>query len=321
MGRWFALLSVAPSLLLGCQTALPSCEAPAPLVPSEYALVTYRLVDAGDAPAKVEISDTETYRSDHGKYSAAALRLPDACLSASGSSPAGAPPLLPSPCGPWVAELERALTSAGFRVLSWDALIRLEREKSLSTYSAAKELGADVVFVFNGLEAGTVTTSSIKLPKHEYFHSDEHGGRGEPLELDEQTRSAFLKYVSDAAAKSIEPEEIVAVTSLLDSTAIVTLTGESIWFYRRAETRPTTAKRGLRFLFGRREGGGWTPAAPALDAAAPPEPLEADAGAPGGAGKSFDKEQLELIRAGADDLVQAFKSGELAAKEEPGTDR
>ena len=107
----------------------------------------------------------------------------------------------------------------------------------------------------------------------------------------------------------------------LDSTAIVTLTGESIWFYRRAETRPTSAQRGLRFLFGRVEGGGWTPAAPRTDAAAPAEPGKPEAPPAAVVGNSFEKERLELIRAGADHFVQAFKSGELHAREAQETER
>jgi hypothetical protein len=322
MGRWRALLSLGPSLLLGCQSALPSCETPAAAAHADYALVEYRLREQGSEP-KVEISDTETYRSEHGRYAAAALRLPDACLKEGVSKlTISAADALQPECSAWLGELERALAGAGLRVVAWDALFRLEQEKSLATYVAAKELGADVVFVFNGLGAETVTAGSSKLPKHDIFESDERGARGAPLELDEPTRSAFLKYTVDAAAKSIKADEIIALSTSLDSTAIVTLTGESIWFYRRTAARPTKAKQGLRLLFGRVEGGGWTPAAPLTDGAVAPEaaPDAKAEGAPAtpDATSTFAAERLELVRAGAEHLVQAFKSGELGApKGEP----
>jgi hypothetical protein len=310
MRRWTALLSLAPSLLLGCQSALPSCEAPVAAARADYALVEYRLREAAEEP-KVEISDTEAYRNEHARFATAAVRLPDTCLK-EGVTPltaSGTGALQPH-CSAWLAELERALTAAGFRVLAWDALARLEQEKNLTTSSAAKELGADIAFVFNALAAEDVTAGSNPLPKHQYFESDERGTRGAPLELDEQTRSAFLAYTRSAAAKSIRPDEVIAVSASLDSTAIMTQTGESIWFYRRTAAQPTKVRQGLRLLFGRVEGGGWTPAAPSLDA--PPSSTDSDAKAPG-APPTYDEARLDLVRAGAEHFVQAFKSGTIAA--------
>jgi hypothetical protein len=322
MARWFALLPFASSLLgFGCRTALPSCEAPATLAPSDYALVEYRLRE--DTAPKVEISDTETYRADRTRYAAAALRLPDACLLsvASPASPdaSGSQSLLKAPCDSWLAELERALTDAGLRVLAWDAVSKLEREKGLSTYDAAKELGADVVFVFNELGAADVTAGASNLPTHGYFESDEHGRHGAPLELDERTRSGFLEYTLGAAGKAIQPGSVVALTSSLDVTAIVTLTGESIWFYRRKAALPTSAKQGLKLLFGRAAGGGWTPAAPVTAPSGQAEPAPSAEVEDGGAttppvdAGSLQEERRKLIRAGAEHFIQAWRSGELEA--------
>jgi hypothetical protein len=199
-------------------------------------------------------------------------------------------------------------------VVAWDALWKLEREKSLSTYAAAKELGAEVVFVFNGLEAESVTAAASKLTKHEYFTSDERGRRGEALELDEGTRSAFLKYTLDAAKKSIPAESVILHSARLDSTAVVTLTGESIWFYRRAATAPTQAKQGLKLLFGRVEGGGWTPATPLTEAGNAVE----DGATSGPADGKSDAALVELVRASAEHFVRAWKSGKLDVSEAEG---
>jgi hypothetical protein len=327
MGRWLALWSVGSSLLLlGCQSTLPSCETPAPPAPSEYALVEYRLRETGDGAPKVEISDTETYRAEHTRYTTAALRLPDACLAEGASAASASTSALSPPCAEWLSAIEQALTSAGFRVMAWDAVWRLEREKSLSTYNAAKELGAEIVFVFNALDAATITAGSSKIPKHEYFESDEQGRRGIPLTLDEQTRSAFLKYTLDAAAKSLEPASVIALSASLDSTAIVTQTGESVWFYRRTVTRPTEAKQGLKLLFGRVNGGGWTPAAPVAEGAAPvpaaaaAAPEQGDAGAPPPEARAPEQARAELVRVGAEHFVRSFKNGAVEASD-PGGER
>ena len=223
-------------------------------------------------------------------------------------------------CAEWLAAIERELASAGFRVTAWDAVWRLEREKGLSTYNAAKELGAEIVFVLNALDATAVTAGSSKLPKHEYFESDEQGRRGLPLTLDEQTRSAFLEYTLDAASKSIQPGSVIALTASLDSTAIVTQTGESVWFYRRSVAQPTAAKQGLKLLFGRVAGGGWTPAAPMTNeatagAGAPAAHEQSDAGAPASEATAPEAARAELVRAGAEHFVQAFKSGQVGAGE------
>jgi hypothetical protein len=331
MGRCFSLLSVGTTLLaLGCQPALPSCETPASVVPSEYALVEYRLREKTDGAPEVAISDTETYRAEYARYTAAALRLPDSCLKKDvlpgGDATAGPSSLLEEPCAAWVVELERALTNAGFRLTAWDAVLKLEREKNLSTYLAAKELGAELVFVLNDVNVASTTASSVKLAKHEYFESDEQGRRGKPLTFDEQTRSAFLAYTLDAARKSIQPESVVALTASLDSTAIVTQTGESIWFYRRSTALATQAKQGLKLLFGRVAGGGWTPAAPvaedtnAVKGDAPNAGPSIATSQPAADGAT-EPDRAELIRAGAEHFVRSFKSGKVETSPSQGGER
>jgi hypothetical protein len=333
MGRCLALLSVGTALLaVGCKSALPSCEAPAAVVPSEYTLVEYRLRDALAGAPEVATTDTETYRAEHARYAAAALRLPDSCLK-EGALPGpdaatGASPLLQEPCAAWLVELERALAAAGFRLLAWDAVLKLEREKSLPTHLAAKELGAEVVFVFNGIDVTSVTASSVKLPKHEYFESDEHGRRGTPLTLDERTRSAFLQYTLGAAGKSIPPESIIALSASLDATAIVTQTGESIWSYRRSTAVRTKAKQGLKLLFGRVAGGGWTPAAPVAEeihavkgaTPAPSTDPSHSTGVPPG-DDTLETARAELVRAFAEHFVQSFKSGQAGTSGSEDGDR
>ena len=312
---FIALALAATGAVSSCQRTLPSCEPVPPGVGSEYVLVEYRLREEADTAPKVQISDTDTYRSGHASYGAAALRLPDACFADAGAS--GAP--TPAHCSHFATEIERALNGAGFRVISADAVLKLEREKALSTYGAAKELGADVVFVVNSLEATSVTAGATQIADSKIYRSDASGARGAPFVVDADASSAFLAYTRGAVGKEIEPTTVIALSSIVDSTAIVTKTGESIWFYRRVITLPTAATQGMRFLFGRVTGGRWTPAAPLVAGeAAPPPPAPApDAGVdPEAAAKAAaedDTKQRELLATGATELVAAFRSGSVEA--------
>jgi len=314
---FIALALATPGALSSCQATLPSCEPAPPGVGSEYALVEYRLREETDAAPKVQISDTDTYRAGHASYGAAALRLPDACAGGA----AAAPP--PPHCSHFATEIERALGDAGIRVIAADAVLKLEREKALSTYGAAKELGADVVFVINSLEAVSVAAGTTQVANSKIYSSDASGTRGAPLVVDADTSSAFLGYTRGAVGKEIAPTTVIALSSVVDATAIVTKTGESIWFYRRAITVPTAAHQGMRFLFGRVKGGRWTPAAPIVDGEAAPPPAAPPPPAPapdGGASPEVastagadDAKQRELMAAGATELVAAFRSGSVEA--------
>jgi len=307
---FIALALAATGVLSSCQATLPSCVPPPPGVGSEYVLVEYRLREQTDPAPKVQISDTDTYRTGYASYGAAALRLPDACSpDPAAASPAPAPPH----CAHFAAEVERALNGAGLRVIATDAVLKLEREKALSTFGAAKELGADVVFVINALESASVTAGATQVADSKVYRSDAQGKRGEPFVVDADTSSAFLGYTRGVVGQAIDPQTVIALSSIVDSTAIVTKTGESIWFYRRTTTVPTEAKQGMRFLFGRVTGGRWTPALPLVDGENPPPPPPApDAGATPDAASNAaaaEAKQRELLTASATDLIAAFRAG------------
>jgi hypothetical protein len=283
-------------------------------------LLEYRLQAKGEPEPKVVVSDTATYRSEHAGYASLALRLPDACLS-------GAEPTPPH-CSAWGTALEKALGSTGARVISSGAVFQLEREKSLSTYSAAQELGADVVFVVNAIEAASVTAASGELTEVKAYQSDESGIPGAPVALDDDTRSAFLGYARSARMKQIPDPTVIGLRSRVDTTAIVTKTGESVWFYRRAVAMPTESPQGLRLLFGRLRGGRWTPAAPARDDLPAPDAAidqgaseEATDGAPPSDADPHAETHLALMTEGAEALATAFRAGSVPAPNEEGATR
>jgi hypothetical protein len=319
--RWIEVAALGLTLagISGCRTTLADCKPPPEPVKVEYALVEYRVGGELTTAPKVEISETPTYRTGGGKFTSVAVRLPDSCLNEGASKVTGvskeAQMILQTECGPWLAEIERALAGAGFRVMSWDAVWKLEKQKNLSTYNAAKELGAEIVFVFNSLEAANITAGQSKTTSHKYFQSDARGTRGAPLPLDDATRNAFQAYTAQAAGGSIKPNQVIALSSILDSTAIVTGSGESIWFYRRTVVQPTPEKQGMRFLFARLPGQSWLPAAPEAEqpvvTVAAPVLRSEDQGTTevGASTDTYATERLALIRAGAEHFVSSFRSG------------
>jgi hypothetical protein len=316
----------------GCTSGVPRCKAPPPpaaVARAEYALMEYRAGGELGRPPKIEIQDTPTYRDKRAGFGVAAIRLPDSCEQESAASVGGlsakdrTKTILATQCGVWLAELERALTSAKFRVISWDALRGMERQKSLSPYEAGKVLGADIVFVFNSLDASPVKAGASAGASFKYFVSDARGAKGPPLALDDQTRAMFKDFAKRAAGgDGGDAQQVVALSSSLDSTAIPTglndakIGGESIWFYRRTVTLPIKTTKGMRFLFGRMPFGAWQPAAPWVppQMAVPQGPRlqtedVTESQVSGSVDDAYAAERLELIRAAATDFVDKFRSG------------
>ncbi len=335
----YALAVCAGALAIGaagCTSAVPHCtpiEVPVVEGPHiDYALIEYRSGGEQGKPPQVEISDTAAYRNEHTNFHAAAIRLPDSCLAttaagATGISSAGnTQNILSTACGVWLSELERSLTQNGFRVFSWDALRGLERQKNLSPYEAGRQLGAEVVFVFNSLDASPVRAGGQTGASFKYFNSDAKGDRLSPLALDDTTRQQFRDFAKTYGGGETPGGAIVALSSTLDSTAIITGTdeqrqrgvtaGESIWFYRRTVTIPIRSKTGKRFLFAKLAGSGWMPARPELPPVAAVAQLPqvktedvVETQTAAAVEDAYAAERLELIRTAAADFVTKFRTG------------
>jgi hypothetical protein len=313
----------------GCTSGIPHCApvvevAPPPAPEVDYALVELRSGSEQGTQPYVEITPTDAYRRDHMNFKSAAIRLPDSCLATTSAGASGissqAQNILSTQCGVWLQELERALTEAKFKVYSWDALLGLERQKNLSPYEAGRQLGADVVFVFNSLDASPVQAGAQSKTSFKYFKSDAKGHRGSPLSLDDATRSQFREFAkANSGADLTAGGGITALSCTLNSTAIVTggnNPGESIWFYKRTVTIPVRRGAGRRFLFGRAAGGPWTPAEPDLPKviAVTPTPqtssedvVESQTSA--SKENAYAAERDDLIHKAAADFVEKFQTG------------
>jgi len=299
-------------------SGVPYCATPPPPpIPVSYALVEYRAGEIAEMP-KVEVNQTDAYKTNRTAYKSVAIHVPDDCLQT--SRPGEKQTLLSASCGAYFSELEKAFTKFNYRVFSWDALRGIERQKNLAPDAAGKELGADVVIVFNRLDVATVDAAGGGAgPSFKYFVSDDHGARGVPLAVDDATQTTFREFAK-AHAVAVDAKGIVALGSTVDATALATSGGEPVWFYRGTVTKPLPSSSGMRFLFGRkssvegvRGAEPWTPATPQVPESASSPSAQGrvdDARTAGGVAGPHATEKLDLIRDVARDFVTKFQNGE-----------
>ena len=75
------------------------------------------------------------------------------------------------------------MAGAGIRVVSWDAMFRLERQQKLTPYQAAVQLGADGVLLLGTLETTDVRDCPWQGFRADFWQSGPAGHRGQPEAL------------------------------------------------------------------------------------------------------------------------------------------
>jgi hypothetical protein len=269
---------------------------------------------------------TPAYGDSRAAAATAAIRLPDDCSKEGASKVTGdarnTETIAATDCGVWLAELEKALSAAQFRVVSWDALKGLERSKNLPAYEAARELGADVLFLFNSIEAANVLPGGKTGSRLRYFHANARGERQGPYPMTDQERAplrASVEQIMDQLAAPAGADQstarVSALSASLDTTAILTRSGESIWFYRNRTVKPLDAMIGQQFLLAR-VGATWQYTKPELPELVPvvaaPQTLSAEDSSHSTVGATRDPfavERLDLMRRVANDFVDRYRTG------------
>jgi len=292
----------------------------------DYLLIEALQGAALSSKPHIEVSLTPAYGDSRLATATAAIRLPDACLNESAAQVTGdarnTQTIATTQCGVWLAELEKALVGAQFRVVSWDSLKGLERSKNLPAYEAAKALGADVLFLFNSIEAANVLPGGKTGSRMRYFHSNAQGERHEPYPMTDQERAplrASIEQIMDQLATPIGADktstQVSALSATLDATAILTTSGESIWFYRNRTVKPLNAMVGRQFLLVR-DGGTWQYTKPEIAELVPlvtaPQTLSAEDSSQTVVGATRDPyavERLDLMRTVAHDFVDRYRTG------------
>lgn len=208
-----------------------------------------RLVEAS-RQTDADITVTPEYFEARPGIKRVALRAPDSCANQTLASSTGAATaqatVMATACGVEMAELERALTRAGFSVFSWKSIANMvSANSSVTPVSAAKQLGAQVLFQVNSLERAQATSGQDARWERNYFKSNPAGTGTIPLALSEEDRAELKRYVEDeerAVLSRVRP------AAALDVNAVMVDTGQSIWFYQNKRVLPITGDTTFRVL-------------------------------------------------------------------------
>jgi hypothetical protein len=336
----WAALALAATPALGCHPGLPDCtvvqevKQEKPIEP-EYVVVERTVAQASGLPPKAEITATPTYAARHASLTKVALRLPDNCFQGKAQLGTGTnttTALLESACGVPLQVLERSLTREKYQVLSWAALMGIEREQRVPVHKAAQLLGADFVVVLNVVDVGVRDAGAEAAVKYHYYASNPNGERLGAKKLFNADRAFFKDYVHKRAGDDAKAQAGSSMQGELNATAVLSETGEAIWFYNWRVGQASSTSQGVQFLFAGipsreyehafrapnpspnandADAHYWWPVAPPSSAAAPTvvaDRAESEEGTSTRVEVSRHEEEA-LYRLIADDFIRQFKCG------------
>lgn len=222
--------------------ALSACH-PWYLVESTYDFATHE-----DKPPAVVRS--AGYHKLAGRTLTVALSAPDQCADRSSAEATGharsTGRLLQTTCGVEMAELERELVKAGYRVISWSALRQVVSvKKQVTALEAAQRLKADVLFQVNSLERSVLKPGQQQKWRRTFYESDPTGTKGPVAHVSEERAVALERGV--VSQEPVIPAERVSVT--VDLTAVLVDSGETIWFYKGTHSERPDASLTISHLF------------------------------------------------------------------------
>ena len=312
-----------------CKSVLPDCGCQVnPTHPGcikdDYLLVEGRVSLSLGVPVGVEVRGTPAYAQRYANTSTAAVRPPDQCANESATQVTGrsnqTDQIAATNCGVWMAEVERTLSRAGFRVVSWDAIRGMMTNRQMPAHEAARQLNAEVLFLFNSAEASVIGAGASAQKQANFFSSDAYGHKGAPRALPnsdaEGIRNAVATKLGSWLMKRAQGGA-QALSATIDATAVFTDTGEAAWFYRNSVLKQLDDQDGEAYLF-IHTNQGWR-FAPRQTMEQPVQVVATEGTSSGFVEKVQSEgqrdegkvEKLELFRSVADQFVAAFRSGQL----------
>lgn len=326
-----ALVISTALVLSSCQRTAQPCSIPI----ASYMLVEYRADQAVMDNKPPQIQQTPSYGILRSVTKSVAIKLPDDCRTRAATIEQGTSRktdgIMATRCGFWLAELERALTEQGYKVIAWSALRQEEDSKGITTVEAARKLEAEVVLVVNSMEQTSYDRGHSWSASYRYFDSDSSGIRLDKAVPADAARTWLKAFVKNAASVGLSSDDVTGVAATLDVTAVLAQTGESIWFFRHTLSRSLQASNGMRFLFTRLQADAKRPCPPNVAQCGPKTPLTpvrpeglplASDFAPAATSEDvergsvsaepedkYEAEKHELARLVANECVDRFKSG------------
>lgn len=217
---------------------LTACTSPYYLVTSDF-----MVSDSREAPP--EIVESQTYLSVIPNIQSLAVKAPEGCANEtateSSGEAAGQGILLQTTCGIEMAELERALTKAGFQVISWKILQNKVLKEEMTPRAASKQLGAEVLFQINSLERSLVQAGQDARWERRFYTSNQEGQLRNPASLPINESEQLISQMKEKESASLMHQERLSVT--INASASLVETAETIWFFEwtHSETREKEA--------------------------------------------------------------------------------
>lgn len=200
---------------------------------SKYVLVETRLASISN-PSAAEVTETAQYHKILPKITHVAVQAPDRCENRGIAEVTGTArkrdSVASTNCGIQMAELERALSRAGYAVISWKSLENMVQADHVTPISAARNLGAQILFQINSMER-VDSQSTIDSGLYRIYHkSNQDGAILGQADLSMDTRPEILKLIEPHEKKWIQNGRNIGAT--LDMNAVYVASGQTVWFYR-----------------------------------------------------------------------------------------
>ena len=216
----FAMVTMAVTA-----SVLTACGTP-------YYLVTSDFMTSDNREAPPEIVESQTYLSAIPNIKSLAVKAPEGCANETAAESSGEAEgqdvLLKTTCGIEMAELERALTKAGFQVISWNVLQNKVLKEKITPLTASKELGAEVLFQINSLERSLVQAGQDARWERRFYESNDQGEQLDLASLPAKEGEQLIRQIKKKES-SLSQQERLSVT--INASASLVKTAETMWFY------------------------------------------------------------------------------------------
>ncbi|MFK7898947.1 MAG: hypothetical protein AB8G23_24165 [Myxococcota bacterium] len=218
--RGFLLLVLLGMSLVGCGTRTP------------YVLVESELIESSRRSAEPDVTETSAFRKKRSGIETLGLRPPDVCADQGISAGDGAGRLqlgvMRTRCGVEMAELERALSRAGYEVVSWNAIRQQVSGKEIPLLDAAKGLGVDVLLQVNSLERFELRPGRDARWERRFWKATTEGEPRDAASVSRERAAEFDRLIATKEA-SLGAENRIGAT--INVSGVWVESGSTIWFY------------------------------------------------------------------------------------------
>ncbi len=230
-------LLLAVSLLAGCRTQTP------------YFLVKSQLVERHRGASEPDVTETTTYHAIKNLVKTIGLQPPDVCAdqgqTGSGGSGQLQQGILRTRCGVEMAEFERALSRAGYQVVSWGAVQHISRKEDTSLLEAAADLGVEILLQVNSLERIRIQPGRDARFERRFFLATREGERADPAFVEQSRAREFESLIKKKEASLAKGARVGATINV---SAVSVDTGTTIWFYEATEVDDFEVDRQVEVL-------------------------------------------------------------------------